>query len=93
MSLFLAQAKIILDEIDLNDPAIKKAKELLNSVTKIAGMTDLINDPKFQNIINLLTPFVVNYKVNQVIRLLNEIAKEQKSGPQFDPATGFKKYI
>jgi hypothetical protein len=93
VSIFLDQAKTILDEIELNEPAIKEAQELLGTIIKTAGVSDLINDPKFQNIVNLLTPFTVVYKVNQVLRLLQELAKEQKSVPQIDPSTGYKKYI
>lgn len=92
MSIFLDQAKKILESVDLQDQPIKEAKTLLNSISKTAGVTDLIHDPKFQNIINLLTPFVVNYKVNQVIRLLQELAKENQK-TQYDPGTGFKNYV
>ena len=92
MSIFLDQAKQILNSVDLPDQPIKDAKTLLNSISKVGGITDLIHDAKFQNIINLLTPFVVNYKVNQVLRLLQELAKENQK-TYYDPETGFKKYV
>jgi hypothetical protein len=93
MSVYLSQAQRILNEVELKDEAINEAKTLLNSMTKVGGLGDLINDPKFQNIVNLLTPFLVNYKVNQVMRLLEEIAKENQKGTKFDPDTGLRKYI
>jgi hypothetical protein len=89
--LFLKQALYLLDQIDINNTEVTQAKELLSSsVDKTAAVTDLIHDPKFQNIINLLTPFMVNYKVNQVIKLLQEMAKEQK---KYDPETGMRRWI
>lgn len=93
MSVFFEQAKRILNEVTIDETAIKEARELLNSVSKTAGLSDLVHDPKFQNIVNLLTPFVVNYKVNQVLRLLEELAKENQKGQTFDPDTGLRKYI
>lgn len=93
MSVFFEQAKRILNEVTIDEPAVKEARELLNSISKTAGLSDLVHDPKFQNIINLLTPFLVNYKVNQVVRLLEELAKENNKAPTFDPDTGVRKYI
>ncbi|HLX52953.1 MAG TPA: hypothetical protein VKR58_03380 [Aquella sp.] len=80
MSVYLEQAKILLAKVDLLVPEVKEAQDLLNSLTKTAAVTDLIHDPKFQNIVTLLTPFLVNYKVNQVIKLLKELEKESRTG-------------
>jgi hypothetical protein len=88
MSIYLEQIQLLLSNIDIKEA--KQAKEELEVLTKNAGVTDLINDPKFQNIVNLLTPFVVNYKVNQVLKLLTELAKDR---PKIDPSTGLRKYI
>ena len=92
MSVYLQQAKLLLDQSELDAKEVKEAKDLLDSLTleKTAGIGNLIHDPKFQNIVNLLTPFLVNYKVNQVLKLLQELAKEQK---KFDPETGKRKYF
>lgn len=92
MSIFYTNAKRILESVSLTDPKVIEAKTLLGSIQKVGGPTDLINNVTFQNIVNLLTPFVVNYKVNQVLKLLKELAKEKNFG-QVDPSTGFKKYI
>ena len=92
MSIYFSNAKRLLESVNLSDPKISEAKILLGSVSKAGGSTNLINNPTFQNVVNLLTPFVVNYKVNQVLKLLKELAKEKQFG-EVDPSTGFKKYI
>lgn len=93
MSIYFSNAKHLLDSVDLTDPQVSEAKTLLNSVSKVGGPTELLNNTTFQNIVTLLTPFVVNYKVNQVIKLLKELAKEKQVGLSVDPSTGFKKYL
>lgn len=54
--------------------------------------TALLDDPRVQTAINLLTPFVVNYKVDQVLKLLKEVSKEQKKD-KIDPYTGKPKFV
>lgn len=78
MSIFIDNAKYLLNQTQDLDPAIKHAYDELSTVSKEAGILDLIHNPKFQNIINLLTPFVVNYKVNQVLKLLKDLERENK---------------
>ncbi len=92
MSIFYTNAKRLLDSVSLTDPKVLEAKTLLGSIQKVGGPMSIINNPTFQNIVTLLTPFVVNYKVNQVLKLLKELAKEKDFG-QVDPSTGFTKYI
>lgn len=91
MSTFYDNAKRILDSVELTDPKVLEAKALLSEVHKTAASKDN-SSATFQNIVTLLTPFVVNYKVNQVMKLLKELAKEQQIG-HVDPSTGFKKYL
>ena len=93
MSILYNNAKHLLDSVELTDPQILEAKTLLNSVSKVGGPKELLNNVTFQNVINLLTPFMVNYKVNQVLKLLKELAKEKQTGTEVDPSTGFKKYF
>jgi len=88
MSIYLEQAKKILESIDI--PEIKQVQEEFVSLTKKSAISDLIHDPKFQNIVNILTPYVVNYKVNQVLKLLKEIEKEQRV---IDPRTGLRRFV
>jgi len=87
---YLSQAKMLLDSLDIKASEIDQAKEQLENLTKTSAIMDLINDPKFQNVVNLLTPFVVNYKVNQVLKLLKELGKDSRI---IDPETGLRKYI
>jgi hypothetical protein len=89
MSIFLEQAIQILNSVEDSDPKMKEAKTKLtelSDINKSAAISDLINNPTFQNVVNLLTPFVVNYKVNQVLKLLNELSKEQSPDK-------YKKYL
>lgn len=90
MSIFLSQAQKILNKVDLTDPAVSQAKEILNGMDKTAGVSDALADPRLSTAINLLTPFVVNYKVNQVLKLLKELSKSQ---PKTDPQTGLRRYV
>ena len=77
MSILLENAKYLLEQTQDINPAIKQAYDELNNVTKEGSITDFISDPKFQNVINLLTPFTVNYKVNQVMKLLKDLESER----------------
>ncbi len=78
MSVYLENAKRLLSQVKNPDPAIKQATDELNNIPKTASISDLLHDPKFQNIINLLTPFLVNYKVNQVVKLLKDLERENR---------------
>ena len=88
MSIYFQQAKRILSSIELPDAAVVQAKELFTELEKTAGSGSMLADPRVSTAINLLTPFVVNYKVNQVIKLLKELSKEKN-----DPATGLRRFI
>ncbi len=88
MSIYLEQAKLLLNNSGIDSPAIKEAQESLSNLIKKGS---LIDNPTLQNAINLLTPFLVNYKINQVLKLLKELAKESK--PLVDPHTGLKTYF
>ena len=92
MSIYLRQAKRILAQINIDAPEVKQAKDELRKLTKTAGLGDIIHDPKFQNVVTLLTPFVVNYKVNQVLKLLKELARDTDVISTV-PGTRFKKYL
>ncbi len=89
----MKQAKRILEHIDIDAPEMAKARKELSRLTKTAGLGDLIHNPKFQNVVNLLTPFIVNYKVNQVLKLLKELAKETSKDLGTVPGTSFKRYF
>jgi hypothetical protein len=80
MSVYLQNVEYLLSQTDVQniDPKITQALDELTAIRKNSSLSDLINNPKFQNIINLLTPFVVNYKVNQVIKLLKDLESESK---------------
>ena len=93
MSIYLDQAQRILANIDIDAPEVAQAREELSTFNKTSGVGDLINNPKFQNAVNLLTPFVVNYKVNQVLKLLKELEKDKNKDLGNVPGTSFKRYF
>lgn len=89
MSIFLQEAMIILKSCS-GEPAYQKAQDELSNLIKTASMEKSASDAIIQNVINLLTPFVMNYKVNQVMKLMKELSKEK--APEYDPS-GNKNYI
>jgi len=88
MSVFARNALKLLKEIEVKDSKIQAAQDLLESFQSGIEKKAFINNVTLNNVINLLTPFVVNYKVNQVIKLLKELQKES-----VDPSTGYRKYF
>ena len=85
----LKQASLLLANID--DDNVKKAKEQIEELDKQSAIGGLVSSPEFHNIVNLLTPFVVNYKINQVLKLLKEVAKEGKE--KYYPGTTVRKLV
>lgn len=86
-NIFLKQAICLLNESGLDETIIKNVQTELLTIEKTAGLSPEL---LLTNAISLLTPFVVNYKVNQVLKLLNELVKDSK---KFDPATGLRTHI
>ena len=88
MSVFISNAIRLLRESDVKDSKIEAAQDLLESFQSGIEKKAFINNVTLQNVINLLTPFIVNYKVNQVLKLLKEVQQES-----VDPSTGYRKYF
>jgi hypothetical protein len=88
MSVIVRNALKLLKETEVKDSKIQAAQDLLESFQSGIEKKAFINNVTLNNVINLLTPFVVNYKVNQVIKLLKELQKES-----VDPSTGYRKYF
>jgi hypothetical protein len=76
MSIFLEQAIQILNSVDVSDPKMQQAKTKLTELTAINKSASM-DSATLQNIVLLLTPFVAYYKVNQVLKLLKELANER----------------
>ena len=88
MSVFISNAIRLLKESDVKNSKTKAAQDLLESFQSGIEKKAFINNVTLQNVINLLTPFLVNYKVNQVLKLLKDVQKES-----VDPSTGYRKYF
>ena len=88
MSVFISNARRLLEESGVKNSKTKAAQDLLKSFQSGIEKRAFINNVTLQNVINLLTPFLVNYKVNQVLKLLKEVQKDS-----VDPATGYTKYL
>ena len=68
------QAKQILASFDNKE--VKEVLAKLEEVEKEGGIGDFINSPSYHNIINILGPLAVYYKVDQVLKLLKEMGNE-----------------
>jgi len=88
MSVFISNAIRLLKESEIKNSKTKAAQDLLESFQSGIEKKAFINNVVLQNVINLLTPFVVNYKVNQVLKLLRDVQKES-----IDPSTGYRQYF
>ncbi len=88
MSVFLRNAIKLLEDSSLEESKKKIAHDLLVAFKSRLEKKAFINNVTLNNVINLLTPFMVNYKVNQVLRLLKEVQKET-----VNPYTGYKKFF
>lgn len=78
MNIFLKQATMFLNSLSSELPEAKQAYTSLTTISKTAGLDELLTGPTLHNIVTLLTPFVTNYKVNQVLKLLKELQLENK---------------
>jgi hypothetical protein len=87
----LIKAINILQDPTLGINEAQQAKEILASIDQKAGLSDVLSDPRLNTALTLLTPFVVNWKVNQVIKLLEDMKKDNK--PKIDPFTGLRKFV
>lgn len=88
MSIFVSNAIKLLKSSKVRNSRTKAAQDLLESFQSGIEKKAFINNVTLQNVINLLMPFFVNYKVNQVLKLLKEVQKES-----VDPSTGYRKYF
>jgi len=90
MSIYLDNAKRILGQIDGLEE-VKQAKSQLDKAFSSTDKTAFMSGSTIKNIIILLTPFLVYYKVSQVINLLKEVQSEISHSDE--SSSGFKKYI
>jgi len=64
------------------DYCLKEIKAV--DLNKESAAQDFAGSPNFQNIINILGPYAVYYKIDQVLKLLKEFGGEfTKKGPYY----------
>ena len=74
-------SRLMEDEDQLMCWNFRQAKSLMCEVTKQGNFIDWMKNPLLQTILSLLTPLVgKSYKVEQVIKILQEIFKDMSNG-------------
>lgn len=61
---------------------IRQARSLVSKLRKESesgAITEIVQSPYYQNIVNILGPYAIYYKVDQVLRLLKELETQQTS--------------
>ena len=83
---YLIQANLILEKHKQSDNKIKIAKIALDNVLlnrQGGAITDLVNNSTVQNIMNILAPFVTNYQIREVVKLLQQFLKDIKNSGRY----------
>jgi hypothetical protein len=74
----LEQVIKLIEQVDQDNWRLKEASKLTSELIKQEGILDFLTSPFIQNIINLLAPYLGNYKIQQAIKLLQEGLQELK---------------
>lgn len=77
-SALLIQARQNLECFEKQDWRVKFAIKKLKEIEKSAGIADVVDSPTLQNIVNILGPMAIYWKIDQVLKLLKEHGQEQK---------------
>jgi len=78
MNIYLKQASNILNNIKSQNKEFRKAY-ILTKIDRKSSINDLVNSPTLQNVINILAPYVTNYQIREVVKLLQEFLKDLRS--------------
>jgi plasmid replication initiation protein len=79
MNIYLKQASNILNNIKSQNKEFRKAYILITKIDRKSSINDLVNSPTLQNVINILAPYVTNYQIREVVKLLQEFLKDLRS--------------
>ncbi len=75
--ILIAQVKLNLRTFKNTNYRIKQALDQVEKLEKNAqDINDIINSPFYQNIVHILGPYAVYYKIDQVLKLLKELGAE-----------------
>jgi len=73
-------AKRVLDSFRASDWKIIQAKKLFKKLEKESvekSVSEIVQSPYYQNIVNILGPYAIYYKIDQVLKLLKELERQQ----------------
>ena len=79
-------AELLLDSFEKKDWRVLQAKRLLSCLKKESSDPDveeIMQSPYYQNIVNILGPYAVYYKIDQVLKLLEEFKRGEKEPDRF----------
>ena len=83
-NILIKQARINLESFKDENKKIKLAAKILEELDKeSAGLADIINNPLYQNVVNILGPYAIYYKIDQVLKLLQELEKGTRKSPYY----------
>ena len=76
----LEKAKQILNSFKKKeDWSIKQARRLFAELEKgSASIPEIVQSPYYQNIVNILGPYAIYYKIDQVLKLLKELEQQSR---------------
>ena len=78
-NVLMAQIKLNLKTFEKQDWRIRlalKQVEKIEAIDKEEDMSSIINSPAYQNIVHILGPLAIYYKIDQVLKLLKEMGIE-----------------
>ena len=79
LSKHLKTAKQNLESFKKTDWNIRQALKLFAAMEKeCQTIPEIVQSPYYQNIVNILGPYAIYYKIDQVLKLLNELQKQHR---------------
>jgi len=77
----LKTARLLIESFkEKEDWKIEQVRKLFAELEKKSedmGVEEIIQSPYYQNIVNILGPYAVYYKIDQVLKLLEELGKQR----------------
>ena len=81
---FLKQATLTLKSFEQKDTAINYCIKQLEKLEKEASFDDITSNPNYQNVVSILGPMAIYYKIDQVLKLLKELEHNSSMSSPFD---------
>ena len=77
---FKEAKKVLYSFGDKDDWKISQARKLFSSMEKECdSIPEIIQSPYYQNVVNILGPYAIYYKIDQVLKLLKELQSQSRT--------------